>query len=240
MPSRISAVGAPPSRKSSLGSGVGQGSCSSAPQIPGVSACLSRVHSPPYARPASVYRVEWVRLRCSVSFNCCRRDPRAAQRLESAAAHVDDAFRGIYMAHHARPWLQRAHAQLAPLRWLTTTAYLGVAFVERPLWCFRTECNVVDQPEIDVPLSGLPILSRRTTIGVEMTCVTTCIPSTVCVCVRVRLRLLAAFKDGGCQPLGGWALTTCSSCSIPGAAVMTEVCCPCWCAALARSLTGAS
>ncbi len=90
-----------------------------------------------------------------------------AQRLESAAAHVDDAFRGIYMAHHARPWLQRIHAQLAPLRWLNIVTYLGIAFVERPMWCFRMpECDTIDGQRI--PLSGLPIMSTSSTIGMEV------------------------------------------------------------------------
>ena len=99
------------------------------------------------------------------------RDP-LSRRFLAAAAHVDDAFQGLSVKDHARPWLQRIHAQLGPVRWSVTFVYLNLAWVERPAWCFRQPlCDAVSDTGAAVPLSGLPIWSTRATIGIELACI---------------------------------------------------------------------
>lgn len=72
------------------------------------------------------------------------RKPDGNQRgalIELAAAFVDDAFAGFVDDDFKRPALQRLSHNLSIVRNINMTVYMGLALVERPAWCWTSDCG---------------------------------------------------------------------------------------------------
>eukprot|EP01051_Picozoa_sp_SAG22_P006541 SAG22_NODE_432_length_10559_cov_29.404225_5_plen_312_part_00 len=100
------------------------------------------------------------------------KDP-AMIRIQVAAAHVEDAVRGLANEKHARPQLALLSAKLGWLRGVTMLCYLSISFFEQPAWCYGSNCRPEDRDPVqqaNLKFSGIPMVSRYASEGVELGC----------------------------------------------------------------------